>query len=148
MGSYHQSLYQIVFATKYREPLLTKENRNYLFDYISGIFLKRKCLIFEINGVEDHLHILSTLHPSISLADLIKETKNGSNFFIKENKLFNGFSNWQEGYGAFTYNQSAKNNLIKYIQNQEMHHKRENSYNELLRMLKEHQIDFDLKYFE
>ena len=63
MGSYHQTLYQIVFATKYREPVMLKESRNELYNYISGIFLKRKCIVFEINGVEDHLHILSTLHP-------------------------------------------------------------------------------------
>ncbi len=148
MGSYHQTLYQIVFATKYREPILRKEQRALLFQYMAGIVWRKNCHVHAINGIEDHVHIVTSLHPSVCVADLVKDVKVGSHYFIKENNLFRGFYKWQEGYGAFTYGQSAKRNLIRYVKNQEEHHKKETSRSELIRLLEEHQVVYDLSYLE
>ncbi|MCB0741409.1 MAG: transposase, partial [Chitinophagaceae bacterium] len=57
MSTYTQILYQIVFSTKYRKPVLLKENRDKLFQYIAGILKNKNCFLYRINGVEDHLHI-------------------------------------------------------------------------------------------
>ena len=146
--SYYQILYQIVFSTKYREPVLEKSGRSELFNYFGSILKYKKCKVYCINGIEDHVHLLISLHPNIALANLIKDLKISSNKFIKEYKLFKEFSIWQEGYGAFTYHTNAKKNLNKYIKNQEIHHQTENSRAEIIRMLIEHQIDFDEKIFE
>ena len=102
MGTYTQILYQIIFSTKYREPVMIKANRVELFKYITGILENKKCKLYQINGVEDHLHILTHIHPSVSLSDLVKDIKVASSIFIKEKKLFPGFIGWQVGYGAFT----------------------------------------------
>ena len=146
--SYHQILYQIVFSTKYREPVLEKSGRIELFNYLGSVLKHKKCKVYCINGVEDHIHLLTSLHPNIALANLIKDLKISSNKFIKEKNIFNCFHNWQEGYGAFTYHSNAKKNLINYIKNQEIHHQTENSRDEMIRMLIEHRINFDEKIFK
>ena len=146
MSTYTQILYQIVFSTKNRMPVLHKENRKELFKYIWGILESKNCHLYQLNGVEDHLHILTHLHPSIALSDLVKDIKIASSKLIKENNLFPGFAGWQEGYGAFTYSFDAKETLINYIKNQEEHHRKISFQEEYIQLLKERNIEFDEKY--
>lgn len=94
MKTYTQILYQIVFSTKERKPILLKENRRELFKYIYGIVENKKCHVYRIGGVEDHLHIVTHLHPSVALASLVKDIKVSSSIFIKEKELFAGFTGW------------------------------------------------------
>ena len=146
MSTYTQILYQIVFSTKHREQVLEKENRPDLFKYIWGTLNKNNCHLYRINGVEDHLHIVTHIHPAISLSGLVKDIKVASSGFIKTNNLFKNFSSWQEGYGAFTYTIKEKDRLIEYVKNQEEHHKNISFIDEYKELLKEHAIDFDEKY--
>jgi putative transposase len=148
MSTYTQSLYQIVFSTKRREPVLVKDNRPELFKYIWGILKNKKCHLYRINGVEDHIHIVTHLHQSVALATLIKDIKVASSMFIKEQELFPKFNGWQDGYGAFTYSQDAKDNLIEYVKNQEEHHRVKTFREEFIELLKEHGIGFDEKYLD
>jgi putative transposase len=148
MATYTQILYQVVFSTQKREKTLLKENRTALFQYIWGIIKNKKCHLYRINGVDDHLHILFHLHPTIALSTLIKDIKVASSGYIKSQNLFPDFQGWQEGYGAFTYAFSAKHTLIEYIKNQEAHHEITTYREELRTLLNEHGIDFDEKYFE
>jgi putative transposase len=146
MSTYTQILYQIVFSTKDREPNLTKDNREELFKYIWGLLKNKKCHLYRINGVEDHLHIITHLHPSVSLASLLKDIKLSSSQYIKSNGLFKRFNGWQEGYGAFTYSIKEKDRLIEYVKNQEDHHKIMSYKEEFIELLKEHGIEFDEKF--
>lgn len=146
MSTYTQILYQIVFSTKHREPTLIKDNREKLFKDIWGILKNKKCHLYRINGVEDHLHIVTHLHPTVSLSNLVKDIKLGSTSYIKENQLFSDFNGWQEGYAAFTYTIKEKERLIRYVQNQEEHHKKMTFKEELMALLKEHNVEFDEKY--
>lgn len=146
MGSYTQILYQLVWSTKHRIPCMDKENRERLFNYIAGILKEKRCHLYKINGVEDHLHIITNIHPMIAPAMLIKDIKVSSSILIKEENLFQDFTAWQVGYGAFTYSQDAKRNLINYVSNQEEHHKRESSREEYIRFLNEHNVPYEDKY--
>lgn len=146
MSTYTQILYQIVFSTKNRTPSLIKENRDKLFKDIWGILKNKKCHLYRINGVEDHLHILTHLHPSVSLSSLVKDIKLGSSIFIKENHIFPKFDSWQGGYAAFTYSIKELNRLIEYVKNQEEHHQKMTFRQELIALLNEHGVEFDEKY--
>lgn len=146
MSTYTQIIYQIVFSTKHRERVMIKENREELFKYIWGIIKNKKCHLYRINGVEDHLHIVTHLHPSVSLASLVKDVKVASSLYIKEKQLFEGFIGWQDGYGAFTYTVKEKDRLIEYVKNQEEHHKIKTFKEEYRDLLQEHEIVFDEKY--
>ncbi len=146
MSTYTQIVYQIVFGTKNRERTLLKANRDELFKYITGILENKKCHLYQIGGVEDHIHIVTHLHPSVSLSSLVKDIKLASNEFIKQKNLFQNFNGWQEGYGAFTYTTKELDQLIEYVKNQEAHHKVKSFREEYLEFLTEHNIKFDEKY--
>lgn len=146
MSTYTQILYQIVFSTKNRAPVLVADQRKDLFKYITGIFENRKCHLYQINGVEDHIHILTHLHPSIALSDLVKDIKLASSKFIKEKGIFSGFSGWQDGYGEFTYSIDLKDILINYIKNQEEHHRTKTFREEYIALLIEHGVSYEEKY--
>ena len=148
MSTYTQILYQIVFSTKYREKTLIKESRVELFKDIWGILKNKNCHLYQIGGVEDHLHIITSIHPSIALATLVKDIKLGSTSFIKEKKILERFNGWQDGYAAFTYSIDAKSNLIEYVKNQEAHHYKKTFKEELMELLHEHGVAYDKKYLE
>ena len=101
----------------------------------------KNCKLYRINGIEDHIHIFSNLHPSVSLVDYIKDIKVSSSLWMKECGKFPKFKNWQEGYGAFTYSMKEKDIIINYIINQKEHHKSENFYDEYKRLLIEMELN-------
>ena len=146
MSTYTQLIYQIVFSTKNRQPVLQKEKRDDLFKYIWGIMKNKKCHLYRINGVKDHLHIVTHIHPTLTVSGLVKDIKVSSGNFIKRENLFAGFEGWQAGYAAFTYKVNAVDNLIEYVKNQEEHHKKMSYREELINLLNEHKIEFDDRY--
>jgi len=146
MATYTQIIYHIVFATKNRERVLDKPGRENLFRYIWGIVKNHESHLFRLNGVEDHVHILTSLHPTVCLSDFVKAIKIGSSKWIKENHVFPQFQYWQEGYGAFTHSIREKDILIEYIKNQEDHHRRTDFLDEYRRLLQDAGIDFDEKH--
>ena len=147
MSSYRQILYQIVFSTKYRHNTIPNEHCEELYRFIWGIVKERKCTLYQINGTENHLHILSDLHPTICLADYIKEIKTISNIWMKGNGNFPEFTNWQLGYGAFTYTYRDKAMITNYIKNQKEHHREEIFEVEYRRLLDEHGVEYDERYY-
>lgn len=146
MSTYRQIFYQLVFGTKHRQSTIAKENEVELYKYISGIIKEKNCKLYRINGIEDHIHIMSDLHPSICLSDYIKTIKVASSIWMKASGKFPAFEAWQTGYGAFTYSSREKNMIINYIKNQKEHHKSECFYEEYKRLLSENGIEFDEKY--
>ena len=108
MGSFKQIYYQIVFGTKHRKPTISNDYCEELYKYIWGVISAKKCKLYRINGVEDHIHIFCDLHPTIALADLIKGIKVSSSIWMKTENKFPDFEGWQDGYGAFTYNNRDK----------------------------------------
>jgi putative transposase len=148
MSTYTQTLYQIVFSTKYREKTLDKNERPELFKSIWGILNNKNCHLYRVNGVEDHIHIVTSLHQSVALAQLVKDIKLGSSSFIKEKGVFPNFNGWQDGYAAFTYSMDAKDRLIEYVKNQEIHHQKITFREELIELLNEHGVLFEEKYLD
>jgi REP element-mobilizing transposase RayT len=145
-GSYTQLYTQLVFAFKYRNALLTKEIRPKVFGYIGGIIndLGHKTII--VNGVSDHIHIFLGLNPKVSISDTVHDIKRSSSIFIRENNLSRFKFNWQEGYGAFSYSKSHIDNVFKYIENQEQHHKKEKFRTEYIKFLDKFEIEYDERF--
>ena len=146
MSTYRQIFYQLVFGTKYRQPVIVKKYDEELYKFISEIIKNNHCHLYRINGIEDHIHIMSDLHPSICLSDYIKEIKVSSSIWMKNSGKFTLFEGWQTGYGAFTYSIREKDMIINYIKKQKAHHQSETFYDEYKRLLIENGIEFDEKY--
>lgn len=146
MSSFRQILYHINFHTKNNEKVLSNSMNDELFKYIWGVLKNNKYKLFRINGIGNHIHIVCDLHPSIALADLVKDIKVSSCIWIKEKGIYPNFISWAEGYGAFTLSIKEKDVIINHIINQQEHHKTESSREEFIRLLKENGIDFNEKY--
>jgi len=144
--AYTQILYQIVYSTKNRKPVMKEERQDELFKYLWGILKNKKCHVYIINGVENHIHIVTHLHPTVALSSLIKDMKIASSTWIKKENIFPDFNGWQDGYGAFTYSIKDKDRLIEYVKNQKEHHKKISFKEEFIELLKEHEIEFEEKY--
>ncbi len=114
--------------------------------YIAGVLKNKKCHLYAINGVEDHIHIVTHLHPAVALSDLVKDIKLSTTVLIKQNNLFPNFAGWQEGFGAFTYAPDQKHRVIAYVQNQEEHHRRKSFLEEYRELLNEFEVGYNEKY--
>ena len=147
MSTYTQILYHIVFTTKERRPVLADARRDDLYRYISGVIKNNRSRTVWINGVKDHVHILMSVHPTIALAELLKDVKVASSVWIKENKIFPNFEGWQEGYGAFTYSLRDEPEMIAYLKSQEEHHRKVTFEEEYRKLLLDYGIKFDERYF-
>src|SRR6266480_4515873 len=145
-NTYSQIYIQTVFAVDGRLSLIRSEFKEELYKYITGIVRNNKQKLIAINGMSDHVHILIGLKPSMALADLVREIKSDSSSFINKNKWVRGKFSWQEGYGAFSYGHSQLDTIVRYIQNQEKHHKRSSFKNEYLTLLRKFDIAFEDKY--
>ncbi len=146
MSTYTQILYHIVFATKGRRRVLDKSRREDLFRYTWGIVKNHNCHLYRIGGVEDHVHILSSLHPTVALADFIKDIKVASSGWIKDEKVFPEFEAWQEGYAALTHSLGEKDRLMEYIKGQEEHHRTVSFLDEYREILRKAGMELDERY--
>lgn len=145
-NTYSQIYIQIVFAVKGRQNLIPSQNREELHKYITGIVQNRDQKMLSIFCMPDHTHLLVGLKPVIAISDLTRDIKAGSSKFINDKHWMKGKFNWQEGFGAFSYSRSQIDNVIKYILNQEQHHKKETFKEEYIDFLKIFQIEYDEKY--
>ena len=94
----------------------------------------------------DHKHIFIGYHPTQSLSDLVRDIKSASSGFINDRRLIPEKFQWQEGYGAFTYSKSHIDNVTRYINNQDNHHKKQSFKMEYLDFLQKFSIEYDEKY--
>lgn len=145
-NTFTQIYIQIVFAVKGRQNLIPKENREELHKFMTGIISNRGQKSFAVFAMPDHIHLLISMSPSISISDLVRDIKAGSSKFINDKNCINGKFNWQEGYGAFSYSKSSVDAVIKYILNQEEYHKNKSFKNEYIDFLEKFEIDYDSKY--
>ena len=139
-------LVHIVFSVKERKNYIYKEISELLYAYIAGIVKNENCQIIAIGGRENHIHIFMRIHPSICISEIARKLKSNSSKWLKEEKGLNLFS-WQPGYACFSVSESRKESVIKYIKNQEAHHRRTCYADELKEFLRKHNINFDEQYY-
>ena len=144
--SYVASYFHCVFSTKERRRLITPELRDRLWPFLGGIARQNKMKALEIGGVEDHVHILLSLPPTIPISKAMQLIKGGSSKWIHDTFPEHRTFAWQEKYGAFSVSVSQLENIIRYIQGQEEHHRRTTFQEEFVALLKKHRVEYDEKY--
>jgi REP element-mobilizing transposase RayT len=147
MSSYRQILYHLVFRTKDSQKTLIQEHSRELYAYLMGFIRNKNCFLYRISGMEDHLHILCDLHPTIALADYMRDIKTSSSIWLKQSGKFSDFKGWADGDAALTYGWKDKEKISNYIKNQQEHFKHVSFQDELRRLLKEQGIEVNEKYF-
>ena len=145
-NTYTQLHIQFVFAVKNRLAMIDQSWENDLQKYITGIVSQNEHKMLQINNMPDHLHCLVGLRPHQACSDLMKLVKSGSSAWINNHRLSKFPFAWQDGYGAFSYAKHDVENVIRYIQNQKSHHKKEKFLDEYRRLLKEFEVEFDERF--
>ena len=145
-NTYTQIHIQTVFVVKNRKCLISKNWQDELYKYISGITANHGHKVLQINGMPDHVHLLLGFRPTQALSDLMQQIKQDSSVWINQNGFLQNRFSWQAGYGAFSYAKSQVPNVIRYIQNQEGHHKKKTFTEEYVELLKEFEVDFNQQY--
>lgn len=144
-NTYTQISIQAVFAVKGRQNIITKNWRDDLHRYISGI-IKSYAKPLAVGGWKDHVHIFFGLPPVITVSELLQKVKANSSKWINEQNYVPGKFQWQTGYGAFSYSKSQRDAVINYVIKQEEHHKKKTFKEEYLEMLQKFEIEYDDKY--
>jgi len=144
--AYTQILLHFVFSVKYREPVLKKDWRDRLYQYMIAIIQKHKHKVLAIGGTDDHVHILVGFHPTETISSLMLEVKRDSSKWINENKFLNRQFAWQSSYGAFSYSKSQLDQVVQYIHNQEEHHKTKSYEDEFKLLLDKYEIKYNEIY--
>ena len=144
--AYTKLAYHIVFGTKRREKIITLQLQSRLYRYIGGIISNLKGIPVEINGMPEHIHILTYVHPTLAISDFLRIIKSNSSKWVNELSDYNYNFNWASKYGAFTVSESQIENIRKYIREQEQHHAKMSWEEEFVNLLREHGIEYDEKY--
>jgi REP element-mobilizing transposase RayT len=145
-NAFTQIYLQLVFSPMGHENVIPQKHKDELQKYTTGIIQNRRHKLLAVNFMPDHIHILFGYNPNQLLPDLVRDIKAISSKFINEKKWMPGRYQWQEGYGAFSYSRSQIDDVIKYINAQEEHHKKMSFKEEYLKLLDKFEVDYDPKY--
>jgi len=145
-NTYSQISIHSVFAVKGRENIITRDWRNELHSYISGIITAKGAKSLAVGGWKDHVHIFFGMPVTTCISDFMNIVKANSSKWINEQLFVKGKFQWQSGYGAFSYSKSQRDKVIKYIMTQEEHHRIKTFREEYLQILTDFDVEHEEKY--
>ena len=145
-NTYTQIYIHLVFSPKNRDALIGKSWKNELEMYATGIVQNHNHKLLAIGTMPDHIHIFIGYNVNQRIPDLVENIKTSTNEWIKDKKLSKFKFEWQKGYGAFSHSRSQLDTVVKYILNQEEHHKKKSFKEEYLEILRKNEIDFKEEY--
>jgi len=147
MSTFTSLHYHIVFSTKERRPQIAEDWRSRLHEYIGGTVNGLAGQSQQVGGVADHVHLLLGLRTTHCLADVMRELKRQTSVWVHQEIGLKSFG-WQEGYAAFTVSADNRAGVIKYISNQEEHHRKRSFREELKAMLDRAGVEYEDKYLD
>jgi len=145
-NTYTQFYAHLVFAVKNRNALIKRQWKNELEKYITGIVQNHKHKLLAIGSMPDHIHIFIGYNVNHLIPELVEEIKTSTNDWIKQNNFSRFRFEWQKGYGAFSHSRSQIDTVVKYVLNQEKHHKKTDFRTEYLEILRKNDIQFNDEY--
>jgi REP element-mobilizing transposase RayT len=144
-NTFTQLYAHIIFSPLGRHNLIDKKFGQEIYHYMAGIIKHKKMQPIRINGMPDHVHILLGFSPDEALSDIVRDIKSNSTGYIKKQRIIRNFE-WQKGFGAFTYLKSLLPVVARYIDRQEIHHRKKTFREEYIELLIKAGIEFNEKY--
>ena len=145
-NTYTQIYIHLVFSPYRRDALIGKSWKDELEKYITGIVQNNGHKLLAIKSRPDHIHIFIGYNVNQLITDLVEKIKTRSNVWIKDKRFSRFKFSWQRGYGGFSHSHSQIDTVVKYILNQDEHHKKESFKREYLDILKRNEIEFKDEY--
>ncbi|HEY3783404.1 MAG TPA: IS200/IS605 family transposase [Fimbriimonadaceae bacterium] len=139
-------LVHLVFSTFHRDPTLTEPVTQHLYPYMITVLKNDGCRVVQIGGVADHIHILFAQSRTECLSDLVKAIKGSSSGLIKDLPSGRKDFAWQAGYGAFSVGAREVEPEIRYIQNQQEHHRVATFKDEFRELMRLANMEVDERY--
>lgn len=144
--TYTRLLYHCIFSTKGRLPLIENDMSERLFAYMGGILREHDARLLAGGGTTDHVHLLVELPSSLPVADAMRFVKANSSKWVRATLPSSKHFGWQTGYGAFSASPSSVDDIVRYINNQEEHHRSKTFKEEFVEFLRRHEIEFESQY--
>lgn len=135
--------YHIVFCTKSRAMTIPLEHCDDLYRYIWKTITNLKCELLRIGGIQNHVHMLVNLHPTIALSYFMQGVKGGSSSWMKGDGRYPEFNGWAADYYACTISPQNRNAVIDYIKFQKSHHLCKDFDNEVSGLYRYADLDLD-----
>ena len=145
-GRFVCNLIHFVWSTNGRREWIKESWEEQLHAYIGGIARNKSATLIAAGGMPDHLHLLVSLPPTVSISEMVNVLKSNSSRWIHDELPQLNTFRWQEGYGAFSVSRSNEDSVVQYIRRQKEHHKKRDFKSEFLDFLKRHGIDYDTNY--
>lgn len=138
----------VTFATKNRNPWINEEIAPDLHAYMASIFKALDCPAVIINSMPDHIHILFRMSKTVTVSEIIEETKKSSSKWMKDQPMGPPSFYWQRGYGAFSVSGSHLAAIRRYIARQKEHHKKLTYREEVERLMKKYnEEEYNPEYY-
>jgi putative transposase len=138
------NLVHIIFSTKHRAPLISDGVLASLHAYVAGTARKLDCECFRVGGVADHVHLAMRLCTTKTAAKVVSEIKTGSSVWMKRQGV-RSFA-WQRGYALFSVSPADVGALLRYIDEQAVHHRKRDFRDEMRVFFEKYHIAFDERY--
>ena len=138
--------YHVIFSTKNREPWIRPDIETRVWSYLGGIARENDLKALLVGGIENHVHLLLGVPPTMPVSKAVQLIKGGSSGWVKE--TFGGTAGfgWQDGYGAFTVSKSLVPDVETYIRNQREHHRVRTFEEEDRAVIEKHEIPYEEQY--
>lgn len=146
MTTYTCLKYHVVFGTQYRRRLIHPGIQSELYAYIGGIIKGEGGHTDAIDGVEDHIHILCGIPARLAVSNMLRAIKSSSSKWINDHRHCPVEFKWQRGFAAFSVSKSNMPEVTRYIDGQELHHRKMTFADEYQALLIRHEIEFDQRY--
>ena len=139
---YSMLIYHLVFGTLRRVTSIDIDNDRDLYMYMYGIIKNSGGHVYRIGGMPDHVHLIVSVPRNVSLSEFVKNLKQSSSLWLKNNPRFPNWEGWANGYGAFTCSPSLKDKAIQYVKNQKQHHAKVTFQDEYRKFLEDCGIEY------
>lgn len=144
--SFCNCLMHCIWSTKGRRNLIAPALQERLFPYLGGIARDNGMKALMVGGTTNHVHALLSLPSTMAVAKAVQLVKGGSSKWVRDTFPDYREFEWQAGYGAFSIGATQAERTIKYIEDQEEHHRGRSFEEEFLEILKVHGIEYDPRY--
>jgi len=113
-----------VWGTKNHVPFLIGDAGTAIITHIKENAKSKQIYIDRINYYKDHVHCLFGLNADMSIAKTLQLLKGESAFWVNKNKITKTKFGWADEYYAVSVSESDLARVRKYINEQEVHHKK------------------------
>ena len=112
----------IIWSTRNRESVLTRPVRVVLFSHLKKLAEEKGIHLLEVNGAEDHVHLLLQLHPAQNLSQVMRLLRSESSEWTNTTQLIKAGFDWSDEIIAYSVSPGSLAQVTSFIERQEEYH--------------------------